>query len=161
MDNFSKVIPVIMAEEGGYVFDPDDPGGETKYGITKRVFPELDIANLTEEMAKGIYLKEYWNRFGLDQIEDTKIVERLFSFVVNMGSIHAFKCLQRALRATGYPVVEDGLLGPETVSAARRADRMALLAALRSEAAGMYRYLAAKRPDSQKFLRGWLARAYR
>lgn len=160
MANFETAIQQILIEEGGYVNDPDDPGGETKYGITKRTFPELDIFNLTAEQARDIYRREYWDRFGLDQIEDDRVAERLFSFIVNMGSIPAIKCFQRALRACGHFVNEDGRLGPETISAARRADRQALLAALKCEAAGMYRYFVAKSPDKQKYLKGWLSRAY-
>jgi lysozyme family protein len=65
------------------------------------------------------------------------------------------------LRSVGINVQEDGLLGPVTLSATNNADTNALLAAIKSEAAGYYRLIAAKNPSQQKFLNGWLNRAYR
>lgn len=61
MSNFDEAFVLIEAAEKGYVKDPKDPGGETKYGISKRQYPKLDIAALTLEQAKGIYLADYWN----------------------------------------------------------------------------------------------------
>ena len=49
---FDKIIEVVLEHEGGYVNDPDDAGGETKYGIAKRWYPSVDIKNLTKEQAK-------------------------------------------------------------------------------------------------------------
>ena len=49
---FDQVIDRVLAHEGGYVNDPDDPGGETKYGISKKAYPKIDIKNLTKEEAK-------------------------------------------------------------------------------------------------------------
>ena len=66
-----------------------------------------------------------------------------------------------ALRSVGINVQEDGLLGPITLSATNNADPQALLAAIKSEAAGYYRLIAVKSPQQQKFLSGWLRRAYR
>ena len=56
MAEFKLAIPRVITNEGGYVNDPDDPGGETKYGISKRSYPALDIKNLTVEQATAIYL---------------------------------------------------------------------------------------------------------
>jgi len=58
-DNFERCIAFVLRHEGGYVNDPRDPGGETKYGISKRAYPGLDIKNLTEEQAKEIYRQDY------------------------------------------------------------------------------------------------------
>jgi lysozyme family protein len=58
---FSKIINFVLSEEGGYVNNPLDPGGETKFGISKRAYPNLDIKNLTREQAIEIYRKDYWN----------------------------------------------------------------------------------------------------
>ena len=57
---FDILVKKVLKHEGGYVNDPSDPGGETKYGISKRAFPDLDIKNLTEEQAILIYYDEYW-----------------------------------------------------------------------------------------------------
>lgn len=60
--SFESAIKIILAEEGGYVNDPDDPGGETKYGISARAYPGVDIKNLTLNQAIEIYRTDYWNR---------------------------------------------------------------------------------------------------
>jgi hypothetical protein len=58
--SFDAAITFVLSHEGGYSFDQDDPGGETKFGISKRSHPNEDIKNLTVERAKEIYLEEYW-----------------------------------------------------------------------------------------------------
>ena len=55
MNNFDSAFTIILGSEGGYVNDPRDSGGETKYGIAKKFYPNLDIKNLTVEQAKAIY----------------------------------------------------------------------------------------------------------
>lgn len=67
--SFDRVIGFILAEEGGYTSNPADPGGETKYGISKRAYPNVDIAALTPEAAKAIYRRDYWNPLGLDALK--------------------------------------------------------------------------------------------
>ncbi len=62
MDLFEHAITITLQHEGGYVNDPADPGGETRYGISKRAFPKVDIANLTINKAKAIYKAFYWER---------------------------------------------------------------------------------------------------
>jgi len=59
-ENFDKAFEFVLKWEGGYVNNPKDPGGETKYGISKRSYPNLDIKNLTKEQAKSIYYADYW-----------------------------------------------------------------------------------------------------
>lgn len=68
-NNFDRVISFILNEEGGYSQNPQDPGGETKYGISKRAHPTVDIAALTPEAAKAIYRRDYWNPLGLDGLK--------------------------------------------------------------------------------------------
>jgi lysozyme family protein len=64
--NFDRAVAFVIHEEGGYVWDPQDPGGETRYGISKRAYPQIDIKNLTVEQAKTIYRRDYWNPLQLD-----------------------------------------------------------------------------------------------
>ena len=85
---------------------------------------------------------------------------KTFDLSVNIGARPAIQCLQRALRACGMPVTEDGVLCPATALAARRADPSALMAALRSELAAHYRLVAANQKHGADFLNGWLNRAY-
>jgi hypothetical protein len=63
-EHFERAVAFVLRHEGGYVNDPRDPGGETKYGISKRAYPRLDIKGLTEADAKEIYRRDYWEKAG-------------------------------------------------------------------------------------------------
>jgi lysozyme family protein len=161
---FERAMARLLGNEGGYVDNPADPGGETKFGISKREYPNLDIAALTKAAAAAIYYRDWWQRFGYGELPGP-IAVKLFDLAVNIGPDHAARCMQRALRACGRRVTEDGTLGRATITAARAANQLALLAALRAEAAGYYRALAAlergrRASGDQEFLNGWLNRAY-
>ena len=161
---FERAIAHLLADEGGYANNPVDPGGETKFGISKREYPKLDIAALTPTAAAAIYYRDWWQRYRYDELPGP-IAVKLFDLAVNIGPDPATRCLQRALRACGRRVTEDGALGDVTITAVRAANQLALLAALRAEAAGYYRVLAALERDrraggNQEFLKGWLNRAY-
>src|SRR5690606_11925483 len=159
---FEQAIEVVLEHEGGYVNDPADPGGETKYGISKRAYPHLDIAGLTREQAIEIYRRDWWDRYGYDRICSPDVAAKAFDLAVNMAPAVAHRCLQRALHACGQRhVTIDGVLGPQTIGAANAVrPRAALLAALRAEAAAYYRALVERRPELAKFERGWLNLAY-
>jgi lysozyme family protein len=157
---FLSAINVILDHEGDYVDDPDDCGGETKFGISKRSYPHLDIPTLNLDAAKAIYYQDYWEPQRYHEIENLPLIIKLFDLAVNMGSRMAHRLIQRALRSAGNNVVEDGLLGPKTIAAINAVDISDLLAALKSEAAGYYRSLAVSNPKQRKFLKGWLNRAY-
>ena len=160
-EKFKKAFKYVIYHEGGYVNDPSDLGGETKYGISKRSYPNLNIKHLTLEQARKIYFCDYWLKGKFEQISDDTLATQLFDLSVNLGIKAETIVLQRALRSVGINVQEDGVLGPVTLSATNKADPNALLAAIKSEAAGYYRLIAAKNPQQQKFLSGWLSRAYR
>jgi lysozyme family protein len=160
---FEAAIGPLLNHEGGYVNDAQDPGGETKYGISKRQYPDLDIADLTVDQARAIYHRDYWLALKADRMP-LRVGVKLFDLAVNVGVGTAGKLLQRALRACGDPalvVEEDGAIGVATLNAVQQAPQNVLLAALRSEAAGHYRVLVAEKPmQLGKFLRGWTSRAY-
>lgn len=82
--NFNVAMAFIRKWEGGYVNDPDDPGGETKYGISKRAYPNEDIKNLTRERAEALYKRDYWDKMDLDSYPQDKAVV-LMNVAVNMG----------------------------------------------------------------------------
>ena len=150
-------------DEGGYVNNPSDPGGETKYGISKRSYPAVDIPALTRDQAIAIYYRDWWQKYRFDQLS-AAIAGKTFNLAVNMGAAAAIRCLQRACRACGQPVAEDGVIGQMTADVTHTlamgdAGRM-LMAALRSEAAGYYRLTAAASDKGEEFIRGWLNRAY-
>ena len=156
---FLSAVERVLADEGSYSSNPADPGGETKFGISARSNPGVDIAALTRDAAIEIYWREWWLRFGFAQLPDA-IGAKTFDLSVNIGASHAIECLRRALRACGSPVTEDGTLGPATILAARRANPIAMMSAMRSEAAGYYRLVAAHQKSGAQFIKGWLNRAY-
>jgi lysozyme family protein len=157
---FERAIKRVLEFEGGYSNDSKDAGGETKYGISKRSYPNLDIRNLTVDGAKLIYYRDFWEPQLYGDFESVELAEKVFDLAVNVGSSKAHLLLQRALRAVGNPVKEDGVLGKITLAAVNSADETALLAAIRSEAAGYYRSIVARNSSQNKFINGWLKRAY-
>ena len=164
---FEGAVADVLKHEGGYVNHPSDPGGATNYGISFRFYKRIkpgatveDIKNLTKEDAKQIYYDHWWVRYGYQKLPYS-VGKRVFSFAVNMPTKQAHILLQRAIRAaTGEALLEDGIIGPKTIAAAKDANQDKLVSALKSEAAGYYRGLVNKRPSMSVFLKGWLNRAY-
>lgn len=107
--NFDQAFERLIGHEGGYVNHPDDPGGETKYGISRRAYPLEDIKGMTLDRAKAIYRRDYWGPAGCDAVPDG-IKFDLFDTAVHSGPVTAIKMLQRAIGA-----LPDGLLGPKTL----------------------------------------------
>ncbi len=156
---FLVAVNRVLAEEGGYSSDPADPGGITNFGISARSHPGLDVAALTRDAAVRIYWREWWICFGFAQLP-APVAGKAFDLAVNIGARNAIRCLQRALRACGLPVTEDGVIGGATALAAERAEPAALMAALRSELAAYYRLIAASQKSGANYIKGWLIRAY-
>jgi len=155
---FNAAVHMVLDHEGGESVHPDDRGGPTKFGISQRWHPDVDLRTLTRERAIEIYWEKYWQGRGYDLLP-ASVAVKVFDLAVNMGRVLAGICLQRALRACGASVTEDGEIGPKTAAAAASVDPLALLAAVRSEAAGEYRRMATL-PGQRVFERGWLNRAY-
>lgn len=105
------MIERLIDREGGYVHDFRDPGGETKFGISKRSYPDLDIKKLTRDDAKRIYRRDFYERFGLDRIRDPRTAEWILDWLVHSGP-SVIGRLQQELGLT-----PDGILGPETAKA--------------------------------------------
>lgn len=159
MADFVPAFEFLLPHEGGYVNDDDDPGGETKYGITKRTYPDLDIKNLTVAEAASIYLRDWWSKYPFSGIGSQQIANKVFDLAVNMGTQQAFLLTQRACCDVGQPVICDGKLGVITLKAINSCDQDQLLEAIRNQAVEFYTDLEAKRPTNSKFLAGWLKRA--
>jgi lysozyme family protein len=109
---FEKAFQHVLKVEGGLVNHPSDPGGLTKYGISQRSYPYLDIRNLTVDQARAIYLKDFWLAAQCD-LMPRGIDVMLFDAAVNHGPETAKKLLQQAAG-----VKPDGNIGPITLSAA-------------------------------------------
>lgn len=141
---FTKVIGV----EGGYVRNPDDPGGETKYGISKRSYPALNIPSLTLDDAKAIYRRDYWDRAWCSQLP-APLALLVFDCAVNSGSKQAVQWLQQAVGTDA-----DGRIGDVTMQAVA-AKPVALVAA---EMTARRMVALAGLPTWAKFNLGWARR---
>ncbi|MGA2937296.1 MAG: glycosyl hydrolase 108 family protein [Syntrophobacteraceae bacterium] len=85
-EDFQKAVDDLIDNwEGGYVNDPDDPGGETKFGISKRSYPTVNIAALTRDQAIAIYYRDFWQKYKLDGIQDAPMRVKVFNMGVLMG----------------------------------------------------------------------------
>lgn len=170
----------IVKREGGYVNDPDDPGGATKYGVTigtmRRLGLDLDkdgdvdandVKKLTVDQAVDIFLKHYFYGPKLDRLPE-EVQASVFDMYVNAGS-NAVKILQRMVTTMGYPATADGVIGPLTLAAVEKAYQASkgfFADAYGVERRNYYFRLADKRPTLRKYARtraggkgGWIKRA--
>ena len=142
----------LIQREGGYVCDPDDSGGETKFGISKRSYPALNIGELTEGQARDIYFSDFWTPAGCDGMPQV-VAEIVFDFAVTSGVGRSVRALQQAAGVT-----IDGDVGPRTLAAIEgRGDLIA--AHLTIIRMAFYADLARKQKKNQKFLAGWILRS--
>ena len=153
MAKIEEALKVVFGHEGGYVNDPNDPGGETKYGICKKSYPSVDIANLTFESAGQIYRRDFWRPL-YDNINSQKVATKLFSCGVNCGDVTAIKMMQRTLG-----VSPDGLFGYGTLAAVNAAEPDVLLAKFADTMKSHYDDLIAKNPHLAVYKNGWYKRA--
>lgn len=156
--SFTEIaFPFLMKWEGGYVNNPNDPGGETKYGISKRAYPDLNISELTEDDAKEIYFSDYWVPLKCDLIP-LRIAVCLFDFGVNSGNKRAVMALQHCINSANPALHEnivqvDGSMGDNTVKFVNKFYAKGLVE----------RYLLARiafltRLNKKEFFYGWMKR---
>lgn len=180
MQSVTQIAEDIVAREGGYVNDPDDPGGATNFGVTIHTMRRLrldldrdgaitpaDVRRLTRTQAVDIFLEHYFKRPLIAELPQT-LQASVFDMYVNAGS-NAVKILQKLLVDMGYAVSVDGALGPQTLAAARAAYRKAaehLVDAYGIARRNYYFRLADRRVASRKYARtraggkgGWIKRA--
>lgn len=117
---FDQAFDILIGHEGGYVNHPNDPGGETMWGVTARVARKDgyrgDMRDLPRERAKDIYRRLYWAPVRADELPAAVRFD-VFDGAVNSGPAQSVTWLQRALG-----VDDDGKLGPKTLAAAHAAD---------------------------------------
>lgn len=145
---FDEAFDRLISHEGGYVNDPRDPGGETKYGISKRAYPDEDIKNLTRERAKFLYHRDYWKRAKCDEY-DIAIGFQLFDAAVNHGIGNASRMVQRAVG-----VADDGIIGNKTLGAIRAMSANDVLLRFNAERLRFYCNLS----TFDRFGKGWVRR---
>lgn len=170
MKSINGIIEDVISAEGGYVNDPRDAGGETKYGITVAV-ARADgytgpMRDLPRERAFDIYKRKYVIAPGFDKVAaiNSDIGAELADTGVNMGQAVAGRFLQRALNAINNAgLVVDGQIGPASIKALKAyVDKRGatgvktLLKALNSLQATRYIELAEGRAANRAFIYGWL-----
>lgn len=136
----------------GYVNDPLDAGGETKFGVAKNANPDLNISTLTWEQAKAVYYVRYWLAGRCDRLPARMAVLH-FDGCVNHGISRANKFLQRAVG-----VNPDGVVGAVTVAKAKVANEMTVLNSICNQREQFYRAIVAAKPAQARFLAGWIRR---
>lgn len=180
MPDIEDIARAIVAREGGFVNDPDDPGGATNHGVTIHTLRRLgldltgdgridaaDIRRLTPADAERIFLRHYFHGPRIDALPGA-LQPGVFDMYVNAGA-NAVKILQRLLRQMGQDVAVDGVIGPQTIAAADAAARAApdhIADAYGIARRNYYFRIADGRPASRKYVRrrdggkgGWILRA--
>ena len=180
MPTVTEIADEIIAREGGYVNDPDDPGGATNYGVTihtmRRLGEDLtgdgrvtaaDVRRLTKSRARDLLIEHYFTRPRIADLP-APLQATVFDMQVNAG-VHAIRILQRLLNDMGERVAVDGVIGPQTIGAAKRAHANApehIADAYGIARRNYYYHLADRRPASRKYARrrdggkgGWITRA--
>ena len=180
MQSIPDIAKQIIAREGGFVNDPDDPGGATKYGVTIHTMRRLgldldrdgdvdvgDVRRLSRADAQAIFIEHYFHRPQIDALP-VALQASVFDMYVNAGA-NAVKILQRLLNDMGQAVAVDGVIGPQTIAAVQAAVRAApdhIADAYGIARRNYYLALADRRPASRKFARtrnggkgGWIRRA--
>lgn len=147
--DFDTAFDRLIGNEGGYVNNPNDPGGETNWGISKRSYPNVDIRSLTRDGAKAIYLRDFWERVHADEMHGA-VAFQAFDFAVNSGIGAAIRALQSAAG-----VAADGIYGPATHDALAAANPAALVMRLVASMLDHWRSLS----TWPNFGRGWAGRA--
>lgn len=150
--NFDQAYDFLIGQEGGYSNNPSDPGGETMWGITRRVALQegyqVDMHYLSRETAKGITQKRYWDAISIDALQPVMRLP-VFDAAFNSGPAQAVKWLQRAL-----DVGDDGTMGPLTLAAAQKADGLKTVVLFECERLDLMTSL----PTWGQFSRGWARR---
>ena len=154
MADFKKYFPILLKHEGGYVNHPNDPGGETKYGISKRVYPKEDIKNLTRERAEIIYYMDYWRPLLLDLVLSQSVAEIVFDHCVNAGKRSAISILQKCIGAA-----TDGVPGSKTLAATNNyTTQRELFEKYKTARLAYYTSIVIGKPSFSVFLKGWTNR---
>jgi lysozyme family protein len=169
MANFEQFFPTLLQFEGGYVHDPNDPGGATNKGITLQTFqkyavsllnvqPTLEnLENLSDDQASLIYKPIYWDAIKGDDITYQNLADIVFDFYVNAG-IHAGNLLQQILNNLGETLTVDGQIGAATLAALGKYDQVTVYQNYKQGRINYYQNLVNQNPILQKYLNGWLSR---
>lgn len=152
--NFKECLALVLKSEGGWVNHESDPGGETNYGVTKKVWeeyvghPVTTMKNLSPEMVAPLYELKYW-RPCYGEVLPRGLDFLCFSFGVNAGCGRSIKLLQQSLG-----LVSDGVIGPRVMQKLRESNIADVIKGFSNTRREYYRALK----NFPIFGRGWLAR---
>ena len=154
--NFERALAIVLRHEGGFVNHPNDPGGMTNNGITKKVYDaymgkvttEQEMRDMPENHVAEIYKKQYWDRVNADNLASGLDLS-VFDWAVNSGCGRAVKALQKCVG-----VKQDGGLGPITLKSVNEHDAEELIEMMSVERETFYRKLK----TFEHFGKGWLRR---
>lgn len=182
MANFDLALERTLKHEGGYVNHPNDPGGETYRGISRKNWPDWPGWDLVDQakqvpdptegdmgsflagmrgmdvLVSGFYKENFWQYAAIFILNDF-IAAKIFDMAVNMGNKRAHMLLQRALVGVGRSLAVDGIVGPNTIAAANSTDPVKLYLELSARQAEHYAILVSKNSANSVFLLGWMRRA--
>jgi lysozyme family protein len=160
MAYFKLEIAGLLMREGGYSNSSTDLGGETKYGISKKQYPDLDIPSLTSEQASEIYRRDFWDKFRLSEIDNQKLAANVFDMIINMGYTPSIKCLQKALHEinTNVSFNMDGILGTLTIQMVNESDALEIIRALKLQRILGYLDIVKENRSQLANLEGWIKR---
>ena len=155
-NNWKRSFELMLKSEGGFVNHPQDPGGMTNLGVTKRVWEqwvgresnEKEMRSLTPAMVEPLYKRKYWDACKCDDLPEG-LDYLVFDFAVNAGPGRSIKTLQSAVGTT-----PDGIIGPKTLAAVRAIDPHELIEKFSVAKTEFYESL----PTFPTFGRGWLNR---
>ncbi len=173
MAKFEPAFEATISNEGGYVNDPDDPGGETYKGIARasnpkwdgwitidllknkqQAFPKnLESDEELQKQVKALYESNYWDKISGDKIKDQDIAESIYDFAVNAGPRVSSKLAQLAVG-----VKPDGVIGPETLRYINADDPKTFLSVFALSKISRYVHICENRKESRKYFYGWVRR---
>lgn len=176
MADFNQAIKLLFKLEGGFVDNPKDPGGATKYGISIRFLisegilssdpKEYDnfdlnyVKSLTPDEASKIYQRDFWDNNNIGSISSQRIANMILCECVNLGTKMFVTIVQKAINAVNENnnISTDGVLGDITLKAINECDENKLIPQMKDKAILYYNYIAAKNKNLKEFLKGWLKR---
>ena len=163
MANFNLYFPHLLIYEGGYVDNPNDKGGPTKYGVTLANWikygydkdndgdiDKVDLKTITVEDASKIAKKYYWDNVKGDLINSQSVAEFIADWAYNSGTSTAIKKTQKLLG-----LIDDGIIGPKTLLAINSADPKTLFERLKASRTAFVRAIVENNPKQGVFLKGW------
>jgi lysozyme family protein len=173
MADFAQAFQKVLKHEGGYVNDPDDPGGETYKGVARKIhskwdgwyiidtrkrqpgFPKsLDADLELQERIKQFYEANYWDRIKGDDIINQDVAMSIFDFAVNAGVGTSASLAQMVVGENA-----DGIIGVNSLTKINQFDPEHFLASFTIAKIVRYISIVKKRPTSQKYFYGWVRRA--